>query len=132
MSAGPDPRSNAQVIEQERRRLSQRLDEVARLCEGTLPPGQFYGEMLQRLIDSLAAVAGSVWIKTPQGNLQQQSQINVQQVGLDSDAARASHDMLLRVAFTNPQNLHLPPNSSIGPPGEGGKAAPGNPTGYML
>ena len=38
MSAGPDPRSsNAQVIEQERRRLSQRLDEVARLCEGTLP-----------------------------------------------------------------------------------------------
>src|SRR6266853_1726729 len=49
MSAGPDPRSsNAQVIEQERRRLSQRLDEVARLCEGTLPASAFYGELLQR------------------------------------------------------------------------------------
>src|SRR5262245_29488585 len=94
MSAGPDPRSNAQVIEQERRRLSQRLDEVARLCEGALPPGQFYGELLQRLIESLAAVAGSVWVRTPQGNLQQQFQINMQQVGLDSDEARASHDML--------------------------------------
>src|SRR5262245_29169835 len=132
MSAGPDPRSNAQVIEQERRRLSQRLDEVARLCEGTLPPPQFYGEMLKRLIESLAAVGGSVWIRTPQGNLQQQFQINVQQVGLDTDEARAAHDMLLRFAFTNPQNLHLPPRSAIGPPGEGGKPAPGNPTGFML
>src|SRR3954466_10945295 len=112
MSAGPAPRSsNAQVIEQERRRLSQRLDEVARLCEGTLPPGQFYGEMLQRLIESLAAVAGSVWVRTPPGNPQPQFQINMQQVGLDNDEAGASHDMLLRFAFTNPQNLHLPPKS---------------------
>src|SRR3954467_3577246 len=131
MSAGPPPRTNAQVIEQERRRLSQRLDEVARLCEGTLPPNQFYGEMLHRVIDSLPAVPGSVWVRTPQGNLQQQFQINMQQVGIEADDARASHDMLLRFAFTNPQQLHLPPKSSIGPP-QDGKPAPGNPTAYML
>src|SRR5438046_9265802 len=46
MSAGPDPRTNAQVIEQERRRLSQRLDAVARLCHGTRPPHHVYVEML--------------------------------------------------------------------------------------
>src|SRR5687767_10790242 len=105
MSAGPDPRTaNAQVIEQERRRLSQRLDEVARLCESGIAPPAFYGEMLHRLLESLAAVAGAVWLRTAQGNLQQQFQINLQQVGLEaSEDARSCHDALLRVAFTHPQ-----------------------------
>src|SRR5690242_4119559 len=118
MSAGPDPRTaNAQLIEQERRRLSQRLDEVARLCETGVPPTTFYQELLQRLLESLAAVAGSVWIRTPQGNLQQQFQINLQQVGLDgSEEARQAHDGILRVAFTNGQPMHLPPHSAMGPP----------------
>jgi len=131
MSAGPDPRTNAQVIEQERRRLSQRLDEVARLCEGTLPPGSFYGELLQRLLESLAAVAGSVWIRTPQGNLQQQFQVNMQQAGLDNDNARSQHDALLRLAFMQPQPMSLPPNSTMGP-AEDGRPSPGNPTPYLL
>jgi hypothetical protein len=131
MSAGPDPRSSAQVIEQERRRLSQRLDEVARLCEGTLPPGSFYGELLQRLIESLAAVAGSVWVRTPQGNLQQQFQVNMQQAGLDGDEARAQHDALLRVAFMQPQPMSLPPRSTMGA-AEEGKTTPGNPTPFLL
>lgn len=133
MSAGPDPRTaNAQMIEQERRRLSARLDEVARLCEGGLPPHSFYGEMLQRLIESLAAVAGTVWLRTPQGNLQQQFQINLQQVGLDtSEEAQQMHAGLLRVAFTSGQQMHLPPNSTIGS-GEEGRQPPGNPTGCLL
>jgi hypothetical protein len=131
MSAGPDPRSNAQVIEQERRRLSQRLDEVARLCEGTLPPGSFYGELLQRLLDSLAAVAGSVWIRTAQGNLQQQFQINMQQAGLEADDARKQHDALLRAAFMQPQPMSLPPHSTMGP-AEEGRPQPGNPTPFLL
>jgi len=43
MSTGPDPRqsSNARVIEQVRRRLSQHLDEVARLCESDNPTPLF-------------------------------------------------------------------------------------------
>jgi hypothetical protein len=132
MTAIPDPRTNAQVIEQERRRLSQRLDEVARLSETGVAPAAFYGELLQRLIESLAAAAGSVWIRTPQGNLQQQFQINMQQVGLDSsEEARQSHDALLRVAFTSGEPKHLPPRSAMGPREEG-KPTPGNLTGYML
>jgi hypothetical protein len=132
MSAVPDPRTSAQVIEQERRRLSQRLDEVARLSESGVAPAAFYGELLQRLLESLAAAAGSVWIRTPQGNLQQQFQINMQQVGLDaSEEARASHDALLRVAFTSGEAKHLPPRSAMGPREEG-KPTPGNLTGFML
>ena len=72
IGGGPDPRSNAQIIEQERRKLGQRLDEVARLCETGMPASTFYGEMLQRLIESLAAVAGAIYMRTPQGHLQQQ------------------------------------------------------------
>lgn len=133
MSAGPDPRTaNAQLIEQERRRLSQRLDEVARLCESGAPPTVFYGEMLQRLLESLAAVAGCVWMRTPQGNLQQQFQINMQQVGIDaSEESRQSHDALLRGAFSAGQPIHLPPRSNAGP-SENGRPAPGNPTGCIL
>jgi hypothetical protein len=127
-----DPRHQAQVLEQERRRLSQRLDEVSRLCEAPIPPAGFYAELLQRLLESLAAPAGSVWIRTPQGNLQQAFQINFAQAGLEgSEDARASHDALLRLAFTAGQPLHLPPHSSMGSP-DGGQAAPGNPTSYLL
>jgi hypothetical protein len=133
MSAGPDPRTtNQQVIEQERRRLSQRLDDVARLCESGLAPPAFYGELLQRLLESLAAAAGSVWIRTPQGNLQQQFQINMQSVGLDaSEEARQSHDGLLRLAFTSGQPMHLPPRSAMGE-SEDGKPAPGNHSTFIL
>jgi hypothetical protein len=132
MSAGPDPRTNAQVIEQERRKLSQRLDEVARLCESGVAPPAFYGEMLHRLLESLAAVAGCIWMRTPQGNLQQQFQINMQQAGLDtSEEARHSHDALLRIAFTNAKPMHLPPRSAMAQPEEG-KITPGNHTAYIL
>src|SRR5213078_1962273 len=92
VSAGPNPRVDSQVIEQERRRLSRRLDEVARLCEANLPPSTFYGELLKRLLESLAAPAGVIWARTPQGNLQQQFQINAKEVGLErSEEARQSH-----------------------------------------
>ncbi|MFQ3650787.1 MAG: GAF domain-containing protein [Gemmataceae bacterium] len=130
MSTTPDPRTQAQVLEQERRRLSQRLDEVSRLCDAPLPPSAFYSELLQRLLDSLAAPAGCVWLLTSQGNLQQAFQINFQQAGLDSEEARASHDSLLRLAFTNGQPLHLPPRSSLA--GESGQAPPGNPSNHLL
>ncbi len=126
-----DPRHQAQVLEQERRRLSQRLDEVARLCEATIPPAGFYAELLQRLLESLAAPAGCVWLRTPQGNLQQAFQINFTQAGLDANEARVAHDALLRLVFTNGQPIHLPPRSSIGSP-EGGQAAPGNPTQFLV
>ena len=132
MSAGPDPRVEAQVIEQARRRLSRRLDEFARLCEGNVPPGVFYGEMLKRLLESLAAPAGAVWARTPQGHLQLQFQINLKEVGLDrTEEARQSHEELLRHFVTQPRPLHLPPHSGLGP-AEDGKPAPGNPTDFLL
>ncbi len=132
MSTVHDPAPDPQAIEQERQRLSRRLDEVARLCEGDVAPTTFYGEMLRRLLESLAASAGAVWARTPQGNLQLVFQINLKEVGLDrSDEARRSHDELLRRAVVKPQPLHLLPHSGAGP-AEEGQAAPGNPTDFLL
>ena len=127
-----DIRNPAQGLELERRLLSQRLDEVARLVESSLPPPQFYGELLQRTLDSLAAKAGCVWLRTPQGNLQQAFQINFAQSGLEADEeARAGHDALLRLVFTSGQPVHLPPRSVLGQ-ADPGQAAPSNPTAFIL
>jgi hypothetical protein len=127
-----DPAPDPRAIEQERQRLSRRLDEVARMCEGDVPPSTFYGEMLRRLLESLAATAGVIWGRNSQGNLQLLFQINLKEVGIDrSDDARRSHDELLRRAVVKPQPLHLLPHSGAGP-AEEGQAAPGNPTDHLL
>jgi hypothetical protein len=120
------------VIEQERRRLSRRLDEVARMCEADMPPSVFYGEMLKRLLDSLAAPAGAIWAKTPQGHLQLQFQINMKEVGIDrNEQSRETHDELLRHAITKPGPIQLLPHSGMGAAQEG-KQPPGNPTDFLL
>ena len=126
------PEIDRRALEEERRRLNQRLEEVSRLCEGEQPPGVFYGEMLRRLLESLAAPAGAVWVKTPQGNLQLQFQINLKDTGLDSgEAERKAHDELLRHALNQPRPIHLLPRTNLGS-SETGQAAPGNPTEYIL
>ena len=132
MPPGPDPQVNLQVVEQERRRLGQRLEEVSRLCEADVPPVVFYGELLKRLLESLAAPAGAVWTRTPQGNLQIQYQVNLQQIGLDqSDEVRQSHGELLRLAVAQGKPMDVPPRSGVGA-AEEGKPSAGNTTDYLL
>src|SRR4051794_15570263 len=92
----------------------------------------FYGEMLKRLLECLAAPAGAVWSRTAQGNLQLQFQINIKEVGLDrSEEARKSHEELLRALVIQPRPLHLLPRSGVGP-SHPGAAGPGNPTDFLL
>jgi hypothetical protein len=132
VTPGPDPQVSLQVIEQERRRLGQRLEEVARLCEADVPPAVFYSEMLKRLLESLAAPAGAVWTRTPQGNLQIQYQVNVKEIGLDqSDEVRQAHSELLRLAVASGKPMDVPPRSGVGQPEEG-KPSPGNTTDHLL
>jgi hypothetical protein len=132
VTPGSEQQTNLAVVEQERRRLGQRLEEVSRLCESDVPPSVFYAEMLKRLLESLAAAAGAVWLRTPQGNLQIQFQVNLKEIGLDqSDEVRQSHGELLRVAVGQGKPMHLPPRSGMGA-GEDGKAVAGNTTDFLL
>ena len=130
MSAGHDP--NADLIEQARRQVNRLAEEIARISDSEMPPTEYYSEFLQKLMQAIAAPAGAVWLKTPQGNLQLQYQINMRQVGLDrNDAARAAHGELLRQSALKGQPAALPPHSGLGTP-EGGGVAPGNPTDFYI
>lgn len=132
MSAGPNPPIDVHLIEQTRRQINRLVEEVARLSEQDLAPSDYYGEFLQRVLAAVAAPAGAVWVRTPQGNLQLQFQINMKQVGLDgSDEDRQAHGELLRQATMMARPLLVPPRSGTGQQEEG-KPAPGNPTDYLV
>lgn len=132
MNAAPNTQAAGQDLEQERRRIAQRLEEIARLSESSVPVGAFYGEMLKRLLETLAAPAGAVWARTPQGHLQLQYQINLKEIGLDqNEESRVGHEELLRQATTAARPFHVPPRSGVGTREEG-KPAAGNLTNYLL
>jgi hypothetical protein len=132
VTPGPDPQMSLQVVEQERRRLGQRLDEVSRLCEADVPPAVFHSEMLKRLLESLAAPAGAVWTRTSQGNLQIQFQVNLKEIGLDqSDEVRQAHGEVLRLAVAQGKPMDLPPRSGVGQ-AEEGKPQAANTTDFLL
>jgi hypothetical protein len=132
VNAAPNTQATGPDLEQERRRIAQRLEETARLSESSVPPGAFYGEMLKRLLETLAAPAGAVWTRNPQGHLQLQYQINLKEIGLDqNEEVRVSHEELLRQAATSPRPFHVPPHSGVGVREEG-KPAAGNLTNYLL
>jgi len=132
VNAAPNAQVSSPDLEQERRRIALRLEEVAKLSESGVAPGAFYGEMLKRLLESLAAPAGAVWARTPQGHLQLQYQINLKEIGLDqNEQARQSHEELLRQAVLQPRPIHLPPQSGGGVTADG-KPAAGNLSNHLL
>jgi hypothetical protein len=95
-----------------------------------LPAADYYAQFLQRVLAAFAAPAGAVWVRTPQGNLQLQYQVNMREVGLDrSEEARLTHDELLREAVMRAQPGLLPPQSGLGQQ-TAGKPGAGNPTDY--
>jgi hypothetical protein len=127
-----NPPVDLKMLEETRRHINRLIEEIGRLAESELSPVEFYGELLKRVLAAMAAPAGAVWARTPQGNLQLQFQVNMREVGLDrTEEGKQTHDELLRRAVLNPQPLHLLPHSGAGP-AEEGKIAAGNPTDYIL
>jgi hypothetical protein len=131
VSVESNPETNVKLIEETRRQINRLFEEVGHLSESDLPPADYYGEFLKRVLQGLAAPAGAVWVRNPQGHLQLQHQINLRQVGLDQESLRQHHDELLRQAFQQGRARHIPPHSSTGDALEG-KAVPGNPTDFDI
>jgi hypothetical protein len=128
----PNPQVSLEQLEQTRKQINRLVEEIARLSEMDLSPSDYYGEFLQRVLTAVAAPAGAVWVRTPQGHLQLQYQINLRQVSLDrSETDRQTHDELLRLAAQMARPQMIPPRSGTGP-SEEGKPAPGNPTDYVI
>jgi len=132
VSPGPNPQVDVNLLEQTRKQINRLVEEIARLTEMDLAPTEYYGEFLQRVLSAVAAPAGAVWVRTPQGHLQLQYQVNLRQVGLDrSEADRQTHDELLRLSSQMARPQMFPPRSGTGQ-SEDGKPAPGNPTDYVI
>ncbi len=132
MSVSPDPQIDMKAVEQVQREIRRLAEEVAQLSEQDLGPAEYYGEFLQRVLAAIVAPAGAIWLKTAQGNLQLQYQINLREVGLDrSEESRQSHDELLRQAIMKGQPGFFPPQSGLGD-GSGGDTKAGNPTNFVI
>jgi hypothetical protein len=113
------------------RQVGRLIAEVAHLAELRLPANDYFASFLQRIVAGLAASAGAVWLRTPDGTLRLEKQINLDQVGVEQDdKARQSHHLLLQQVFKDGRPWHRPPTdrkkSSQGAP------AGDNPTSFEL
>ncbi len=122
----------AAQVEQARKQVNQLAEEIAQLAESDIPQSQFYSDFLQRIYFALQAYAAAAWIKTPQGNLQLQCQINLREVGLDrSTDSKPMHDELLRQAVLQAKGGVVQPRftHSFGGPND---QVAGNPTDWFV
>src|ERR1700742_806082 len=122
----------AQQLEQARRQVNQIAEEIAQLSEQDLQPAQYYSEFLQRVYFAMQGFAAAVWIRTPQGNLVLQCQINLRELGLDrTPDSRPMHDELLRQAALQGKGGIIRPHFSHNF-GTGPDQIAGNPTDYAI
>ncbi len=132
MTPDPNLQVDPRTLERTRQHINRLIEEAARLAESQIPPNEFYSELLQRVLQAMAAPAGVVWLRTPQGNLQLQFHVNLREVGIDrNEASRRSHDEMLRKIMEQKQPLHAMPRSGEGATADGRPAA-GNPTDFLL
>jgi hypothetical protein len=122
----------AQQVEQARRQVNQLAEEIAQLAEADLQPTAFYSEYLQRVYFATQGTAAAVWVKTPQGNMQLQCQINLKEAGIDrTPESKPMHDELLRQAVLQAKGGIIRPHYShqFGGPND---PVAGNPTDYVI
>ena len=65
------------------RKIDEAFEEVARLAGSDVSPAEFFQDFLNKVIAGIDMPAGAVWLRTPQGFLQLQCQLNIDNVGLD-------------------------------------------------
>ena len=137
MSSDPSQQTSmnsieAQQAEQARRQINQIAEEIAQLSEADMQPAQYYSEFLQRVYFAVQAFAAAVWIRTPQGNLVLQCQINLRELNLDrTPESRPMHDELLRQAALQAKGGVIAPHFSHNF-GSTPEQLAGNPTDYSI
>jgi hypothetical protein len=99
-------------------RLTRRIDHVcelmARLAGSATPTTEFFQTLTSKTVALINATAGAVWLKSPQGLLQQQQQMNLDHVGLDHVAGgRELHHELLRHVLAVKQVFNLDPDAKL-------------------
>jgi multidrug efflux pump subunit AcrA (membrane-fusion protein) len=130
MSEAPiDPR----LVDQTRREIGRLVSEIEHLAGSDVSPAEFYAETMRRVYTALAARSVALWIRTHQGNLQLQFQVNLPPF---DEATRPPHDELLRYIVSKQDAFLVAPHSGPGQSGEssesGESATIQNPTPFLL
>lgn len=115
MSSNPEAQVDPKVLEQKRQQILRLVEEISKLSESQIPPQDYWAEYLQRVLTALAAPAGAIWGRTPQGHLQIQYQINFREVGLDQveNGMQCHAELLRQVAQLGRPRLFPPQSGTV-------------------
>src|SRR5262245_49698513 len=123
-----EPSINPRAVEETKQQIRGLVDEISALSRQNLPPEEYYGEFLKRVVEALAAVGGAVWTLAEGNQLQLAYQINLNRSTLDQQGDHQTHHArLLGQVIQSGEGLLVPPHSGAGNEGDGA-----NPTELLL
>lgn len=112
MSAAPEHRIDPTRFTLAQEQLRRLLEEAAELAVLDLPPAEFYREFLKRVLQAVAAPAGSVWCRTADGAFLLQCRLNPGQLSAELlERGGPSRDESLRQTIQQLRPVYLPPNN---------------------
>jgi hypothetical protein len=118
-------------FEQTRRHINRLVEQLCELSDSDLPLAQYYDQFLEGVLRAIAAPAGAIWTRTPQGKMHLEYEINMQGVGLDSESEQLTHAELIETALKLGRPQLVPPGIALGTQGQD-KASPRNPTRFVI
>lgn len=119
---------NQQTVEETKAQIRALVNEIATLSKSGATAGEFYPELLTKIITALAAPGGAIWLLDEDGSLRLQYQVNAEPSILADDTDDAARHMrLIRRAANAGQSVLVPPYS-----GTTDGDAEGNPTRFLL
>ena len=116
------------LLEETKSRIRTLVAEIAALAEEDIQPSEFHPEFLSRVVESLAATAGAIWMLDGRGGLRLQHHHQFEVTGLLSGRGRTpEHNALLTCLLQSNQALAVPPGATVE-----GQPNAANPTGFVL
>ncbi|QGJ72421.1 Efflux RND transporter periplasmic adaptor subunit [Planctomycetales bacterium 10988] len=114
------------ATEQTWQEIRQLVDEIVQLSRRDLSTDEFYQELLSRVVSALAGLGGVAWTFRDGGQIQLQSQVNLDRAGLiNSEEKLQQHSQVLQSLIKSKEPMLLPPQS-------GGADELKNPTDLLL
>jgi biotin carboxyl carrier protein len=129
MSYDPSPQpQNFPPGEETWQEIDELVDEIVGLAGTKLTASEFHQALLDRAVRGLAAVGGAIWVRNPAGQVQLDSQVNLDGVQLAANWADAQrHTRLLEHVLSQGSGRAVAPLASVA-----GESLAANPTAYLL
>ena len=116
------------LVEETKHQIRTIVTEIQQLSKLDVPPDEYHGEFLHRVVTAMGAVGGAVWTFEA-GTLTLSYQVNVKELGIQGqeDANRKHARLLYRMLHGTDAGTLVPPHAGIE-----GEEESGNPTDWLL